>query len=568
MKNILNILLNKYINNKNIFSKKSASFVKTDAAGLNLWFIKLRWIASVVSLILVIISVWYLEYLEKESFVPLLWLVSILFFSNIFYLYLLKRKLWQNNLTQIQIFFDLIILTLMLHFSGGIENPLIFLYIFHIILSGILLEKKDCYKFVVISILLFLFLALCELYEFIPHYTFEIFPHEDDLKHQLHAAHYKPFVFSLIFLQITLLTLTAYFITNIMQRLRIEEQIAFSERLKLKSVLEVTDTGLVIFNNKLEPIWFNEPIEKILLTNISKNPDFNYKLRSWISEHKKLLNSTLEDSKVRFFEKETVDSSGHQQFFLVTLANIVNAENNEKQVVELIQNITEKKTMEMELIQSSKMATLGTIAAGIAHEVGNPLSSISTRLELLKSNDDVDFKNKSLIILKNEISRIEKIVRGSKENWKYCNINELIVESIEILKYHKEAKNLNINLDLEKDLPGTVAVQDQLQQVFLNFGLNAAESMSGLPEATLTVKSYSQPGKICIEFIDKGIGIKQENIEKIFNPFWTSKQNGLGLGMFIVSQIIQAHGGSIITESRVNQGTKFIIKIPRRLKKE
>ena len=219
------------------------------------------------------------------------------------------------------------------------------------------------------------------------------------------------------------------------------------------------------------------------------------------------------------------------------------------------------------MLHSSKMATIGTMAASIAHEVGNPLSSIATRLKLLETQKDSAFLENSIPLIQKEIERIKRIVRGisqfgkpAKEVWSVCQINSIISETIEMLKLHKESKNCEIITKLDKKLPQTLASYDQLKQVFLNLGLNAFEAMKG--GGTLTVETFFEQGMIFINFIDTGKGITPEMIDKIFEPFFSTKEQGSGLGLFIVDHIIQAHGGNIRTFSEKEKSTKFSISIP------
>jgi len=473
----------------------------------------------------------------------------------------------------------------MLQFSGGIENPLSFIYLLHVILSGILLSKIDCYKVVFIATFFYAAISIGELYEVLPHYTLLIYPHTTEKNienadlgtdtHQhneneqtlIHAAHYPLYVWSMIGLNFFLMLLTAYFITTIMERLRDEEKETQEKYQWLERVLKATGAGLLILNKDLSPEWLNSPIEKWLNLKDKNKKEQQNIIDNWISGKNKEVLKTIEDGITRTIEFNRIIQSGQRQFFQITIAPMFNVSGEIYQIVELVQDITEKKIIEAEILHSSKMATVGTMAASIAHEVGNPLSSIATRLKLLEDKKDTNFIDESIPLLQREINRIKRIVRGisqfgkpEKEAWKTCQINSIITETVEMLKYHKTSKKCEIDLKLNNNLPPTLASHDQLKQVFLNLGLNAFEAMKD--GGKLTIETDYNQGNIIINFNDTAVGIKKEFIEHIFTPFFTTKEQGSGLGLFIVKHIIQAHGGEIKTKSFIGKGTTFIIYLP------
>ncbi|GBD87357.1 sporulation kinase D [bacterium BMS3Abin03] len=555
----------------------------TQSLNLNLWYVRLRWIACFVAFVLVIITVKVFHYLEDGNLLPLLLLVGILAGTNIVYLYFIKKEIFTKHLKEMQIVTDLLILTFMLHYSGGIENPLSFVYLFHVILSGILLEKRKSYLVVALSILLFTSLAICELTNLVPHYTLDIFPHKDTEhpsiqvqpgkehavveEETLHAAHYPPYVWSITSLNLFLMLLTAYFITNIMERLRSEERKTNEERQRLEHVLTATHAGLVILNKNQEIVWYNEPVKSLLGLETIENSQLSKTIFNLIDKEESPALKTFQDGIIRSVEGEKIDENGQRQYFQVTVAPLLDANNNIYQVVELIQDISDKKILEAEMLHAAKMVTLGTMAAGIAHEVGNPLASISTRLQLLESQRDRSFIAQSVKLLQQEIRRIERIVKGisqfgrtSKEGWGLCQVNQILTETLEIIKYHDAAKSCNIETNFSPDLSDVLGVCDQLKQVFLNLGLNALEAMPH--GGNLLINSYAEKGNLIVQFVDTGIGIKKEELERIFQPFYTTKQKGSGLGLFIVNQFILAHSGKIDIDSEPGKGTGITISLP------
>lgn len=538
----------------------------------NLWFIKIRWLACTVSIALVVITIKALNFLEEEVFLPLVISVTVLIASNIIYTLLLRRRLLIWYLSEIQIVSDLVILTVMLHFSGGIENPIFLTYIFHVIISGILLDRRKCYAIVIIASVLFAGMAFLEMTDIIEHYTLIIFPHREEGGELEHAAHKALYVWSKVGLQFMIMSLTAYFTTSIMDRLRSEERHARVMGQRLKRVLEASGAGFIILDRQLKPLWLNNQIREWLGISQAKSRQSPSILTEWIGGKKGPAVETFKDGRVRIVERQRIDSEGNKRFFQITVAPLLDSMGDVYQIVELTQDITQQKLLEAEMMHSSRMAALGVMAAGVAHEVGNPLASISTRLRLMKEEHDENFLQESIGLLENEISRISRILHGVsqlarpvKAGWSTCRINSIINETLDVLRLDRRAKDCTIQADLSKAMPETTGSRDELSQVFLNFGLNALEKMPH--GGTLTVRTTASRGEIKVSFADTGEGMSKEVLSKIFTPFYTTKENGLGLGLYISQNIISAHGGRIEVQSKLNVGTTVAVLLPVRAAK-
>ncbi len=538
----------------------------------NLWFIKIRWLACTVSIALVVITIKALGYLEEEVFWPLVISVAFLVASNIIYTLLLRRRLLIWYLSEMQIVSDLVILTVMLHFSGGIENPIFLTYIFHVIIGGILLNRRKCYAIVIIASVLFVGMALLEMTDIVKHYTLIIFPHDEGGEELEHAAHKALYVWSTVGLQFIIMSLTAYFTTSIMDRLRSEERHARVVGQRLKRVLEASGAGFTILDRQLKPLWLNKQIRKWLGISQATSRQSPSILTEWIGGEKGPAVETLKDGRVRIVERQRIDSEGNKRFFQITVAPLLDSMGDVYQIVELTQDTTEQKLLEAEMMHSSKMAALGVMAAGVVHEVGNPLASISTRLRLMKEEHDEDFLQESIGLLENEISRIDKILHGVsqlarpvKAGWSTCRINSIVSETLDVLRLDRRAKDCTIQADLSKAVPETTGSRDELSQVFLNFGLNALEKMPH--GGTLTVRTTASRGEIKVSFADTGEGMSKEVLSKIFTPFYTTKEDGLGLGLYISQNIINAHDGRIEIQSKPNVGTTIAVVLPVRAAK-
>ena len=238
-------------------------------------------------------------------------------------------------------------------------------------------------------------------------------------------------------------------------------------------------------------------------------------------------------------------------------------------------DLSEKRTLERQLIHTQKMESIGTLAAGIAHEVGNPLASISALVQVAQRSTEDPFVNEKLSLVKSQITRISKIIRDlvdfsrpSNYELNLTDINESIKEAVEITKVGTKAKDISFIVELSKKIPKLPLIADQIQQVFVNILLNAVDAIteksSLTKEEKIIVTATSDEEYVTISFSDSGKGIKEENLQKIFEPFFTTKKEGrgTGLGLWVSYGIVKSFQGDIEVKSKLNKGTTFIIKLP------
>jgi signal transduction histidine kinase len=235
----------------------------------------------------------------------------------------------------------------------------------------------------------------------------------------------------------------------------------------------------------------------------------------------------------------------------------------------------QKRTRELQEAQAQishqeKMASLGMMAAGIAHEIGNPLTSISSMAQVIKrKNENHKVGEYVTNILKN-IDRISRIVRElvdfsrpSSYKEAISDINEIIKSAVGIIKYDRRSNNLTYSLTLDPELPKTIIVSDHLLQVFLNILINSVDASEGFGNE-IAVNSFTKSGNIHVEITDKGCGIPTEIQKKIFDPFYTTKEvgKGTGLGLTVSYGFIQKLNGEIKVKSDKGKGSTFSVVIP------
>jgi two-component system, sporulation sensor kinase E len=233
----------------------------------------------------------------------------------------------------------------------------------------------------------------------------------------------------------------------------------------------------------------------------------------------------------------------------------------------VIRDITEFKKTQEYIIQSEKLSLAGELAAGIAHEIRNPLTSLRGFTQLLNFKDDTS--NPYIPIMLTEIDRINTIVsellllsKPKQEDFNKVNIMELIHSSVILMNAQANLHNIEIHLhiEIEKETTFINGLENKLKQVFINLLKNAIEAMNDGGEITLTVKSTDN--NLYIELKDQGCGIPPEYLEKIGQPFFTTKDQGTGLGLMVCNSIIESHKGHMYIQSELEIGTTITLEFP------
>jgi two-component system NtrC family sensor kinase len=248
-------------------------------------------------------------------------------------------------------------------------------------------------------------------------------------------------------------------------------------------------------------------------------------------------------------------------------------------VITIGEDITEAKVVQQQISQTEKLAAVGQLAAGVMHEINNPLATIGACVEALTSRADAltpgpgqAFLTEYLEIIGSELTRCKAIVDGlldfsrPKARAKYpVAINQVVEDALFLVRYHDRFKRIRLVRHLTDDLPPVEANAEQLIQVFLDLMLNALDAMDG--RGTLTVGTRMSPERsdeVVVEITDTGMGIPREHIAKIFEPFFTTKAPGAGtgLGLSISYAIVEHHGGRIQVDSQLGSGSTFRVTLP------
>ncbi len=284
--------------------------------------------------------------------------------------------------------------------------------------------------------------------------------------------------------------------------------------------------------------------------------------------------ATISSGKVWVGEVENRKKNGEPFYTQLLISPIIDKENNVTGYFAIHRDLSEKRTFERQLIHSQKMESIGTLAAGIAHEVGNPLASISALVQVAQRSTKEPLVIEKLSLVKNQITRISKIIRDlvdfsrpSNYELKFTDINKVLIEAMEITKVGTKAKDITFEAELSEMLPNLPLIADQIQQVFLNILLNAVDAISEKKvknKEKISIKSSVENDFVIITFSDTGPGISDDNLNKIFEPFFTTKKEGkgTGLGLWVSYGIVKSFQGEIKVSSKLGKGTTFTIKLP------
>ncbi len=238
-----------------------------------------------------------------------------------------------------------------------------------------------------------------------------------------------------------------------------------------------------------------------------------------------------------------------------------------EQLVLTYQVVTEEKRQQAQMINQEKLAAVGLLAAGIAHEIGNPLASMSAQIQHARSRPgEVD---ETLRILGNQVSRIDVLLRDltqfarrRKDEYTVVSVGQVVEDVARLIEHDPRSSRVQIERDLTLNLPGVETREDQLLQVLLNLGINGLDAIEGA--GFVRFSSTLECGQVVIRVSDNGGGIPAEHRDRIFEPFFTTKpiDRGTGLGLFVNQQIIAELGGSLELGRTGPDGTTFIVRIP------
>ena len=553
------------------------------------WLVKLRWIAITGVLLTVSIASWGLHIINNPT--PLYIIAALMTLYN-FELQIYPRHLTEKPLVSIQryagthIILDLFSLTALIHFSGGVENPFIFYFIFHLVIASILLSKKVSYILATLNTILLGALIFLEYYHVLPH---------SHLQNFLPATLWRNpiYISSVLFVFTSTLFFSVYLATSIMDTARareaetrelkdnLEEKVVeleeargavLFERNKLTSIIECMQEGVIFVDDKNHVSLFNKVGQQIqkeqfgLDADAIQSPEADGVLLQ-IAEDLSKGHAVIEQQSLEIKDK----------FFENTYAAVRDRDDNYLGTVLVCRDVTDRKRMEQQMIQSEKMAAIGELASGVAHEINNPLDGLLNCILRIKRDPQNERQTKEYLGLMEEaLRRIESTV-GQLLNFSRqrdlaltsVSLNEVVNEVVGLIAYSADEKGIQIEKHFQEELDLIRGDKHLLEQVVLNLALNAIAAM---PDGGILTFKTGEIGfdallgkaTVFVQVADTGIGIPKPVQDRIFDPFYTTKitEKGTGLGLSVSNRIIRQHEGVIEFDSKIEQGSVFTVKLP------
>lgn len=370
-------------------------------------------------------------------------------------------------------------------------------------------------------------------------------------------------------------------VDDITQRLTLQQELCKTQRY-LSNLVENSPDAIISFDLSGTIVTYNRGAE--IISGYSAEEAIGKKWgilvpQSLHDQMAHLFEWVKESSSVKNLEMSMINREGKEIPVTMSLSWIKDSDNSDNNVFGLsciARDLSEKRDLQDQIIHMQKMASLGTMAAGMAHDINNPLSSILAYAELMvNKTEKIGYSEISehLFKVEEDVDRIANLVK--KVLWysrpssqvSLMNINELLEKSIEFAHFQTPLHHLELLKDLDPNLPHITGKSKELVQAFVNLITNAVKAMP--TEGTLTLKTSMKKNtdthnEVFIAISDVGVGIPEKNLSKIFEYCFTTRNNekGNGLGLYVVKAIIEENEGSIQVQSKVNEGTTFTITLP------
>jgi len=533
------------------------------------WLILLRWIA--ISGLFLTTYTFSSLFNVVEQVLPLYSIGIIIGLTNVCFYFntnALRTKTFISvqKHAGIQIMTDHFFLVCLVYFAGGIENPFIIYFLFHAIIGGIFLEKKYSYLQALFATSLFALLLILEYYSVIPHQplqTFSAFKYSDELWHS------EVYILCVFFALTSTIFISVYFVTSLMDRLRKSRGDVLFE---IRSTLE----------NMAEGVIFIDPSDKVTMCNREIE-------KTWKVKNEEIFNKSVKDDQVPYIGgiasnitesfRKGIETSQHQEikikdgFLYNTYSAIIDPSGKYWGTVLTSHDITERKKLEQQLLHSERLATIGEMSAKVAHEIRNPLSSISLNTELLYdeiSNDNGEKKSDAENLIQSILNEVDTLTEMSDEYLRFArfprldtkpvSVNSVLIELSKFFNKERLQRGIALKENYAPDLPLILLDVNQIKQAFLNILKNSFEAM---PEGgKLSISTRLKDNCIEVYITDTGSGISKEDIQRVFDPFYSAKVNGTGLGLALTMKTVEGHHGEIICKSTIDKGTTMVISFP------
>ena len=346
------------------------------------------------------------------------------------------------------------------------------------------------------------------------------------------------------------------------------------ERDRLDLIIENVGHPIVVCDSAGNFILFNRRAQLLFQENDSFRSPAAAAVRANAVKLTSFISTLASASETgRQAEIELIDpEDGRSLPMEITAREVLDPTGQVTAVVSILHDLTEireleRRRVEQQLFESEKLAAIGRLAASIAHEVNNPLEAIKNALYLMEANSETDKNSRFLEIARKETERVSHIIRQmlgfarrpGEVDW--VDVNQLLEETLVLMEKKMRQLRIRIVRRFDEELPKIRARADQLRQVFLNLIINAQQAIQGEGEIVISTFRYEQSlqPSIVVQLSDSGVGIAEGDLNRIFDPFFSTGKKGTGLGLWVTQDIVRQHGGRIEVSSDVGRGTVFSI---------
>lgn len=498
---------------------------------------------------------------------PLYFLIFLTSLFTLFYAFVFNRIQNLKALAYLQLSGDVLIITLLVYFTGGVKSSFSFLYTLIIISGSILLYRQGSLYIASIASIFYGSLLVLLHYRILPYYDLE--------SYEIASITYK-LLYYYIFMHLFAFYITAMLSSYLSERLRrtrtaLEEMDEDLSDLRLlnQKIIDNMTAGLLITNLEGQINFINEPGVRILAFPVTELLGRN--ISTLFHEEIKIdkLKETLHSRSYLSLERSLL--RGKQGILIGMNFSFLQSQKGVPTGLMIIfQDITESRKMERHFRLQERMVAIGTMAAGIAHEIRNPLASIRGSVQLLNSELELNEDQRKLMeIVLTESTRLDQTIQNFLNYAKPKQIQtsmedlkQIVEDMLNFIQKGPECKP-----DHTIEFSGTEESflheidSNQIKQVIWNLSINALRAMPDGGKLHVTLQHDPQ-SNIILSFRDEGRGIEPERMESIFDPFQDSTTGGSGLGMAIVYRIVQDHHGQVLIDSQVSRGTTITIRLP------
>jgi two-component system sensor histidine kinase PilS (NtrC family) len=491
------------------------------------------------------------EFVNTEVLLPVFILMSVSFLLNAIYLLFFEEALKYWASTAFLFLFESVFITYLIYYTGVNQSIFLFLYLVNIILAGFVFRRRGALVLATWTSILFSLLMIVG----------------PEIKGQ--TLYFAVALNNLAFFAVAalsgFLSEQINFMGSALQRQgRDLRALRNLNSLIIDNIatglITIDETGTILVANRAA-MEILDPIPSVLIGR--KIQEVAPNLMERVKQTRAETGS---------FDHSYVEPGG-ERLNLEIKVSALPTDNGITGFILTFQDLTKVRRLEFQMRQSEKMAAVGQLAAGIAHEIRNPLASISGSIQMLGGSftGRQEDEQKLMAIVLREIDRLNNLitefldfVRPDTLRDDPVDLNALLREVCEMIKLNK---NLRIDVRQSLDLKAEAVIaghRDKLKQAFLNIIINAYQAMNESKDAVIEIRTGDIDSKVIVKIRDHGCGIDEVGLRKIFEPFHTTKPKGTGLGLAVTHKIIESHGGRVFVESTKGKGTEFTLEFPAR----